>query len=328
MPKKKKMPDLWSMEKMTSALERLLERRGPETPAEIEKYCENILENGKIPDAPPQSAVQLAQDIIYEAWEEDNRKKRIGLAKEALEISPDCADAYNLLAEEDANTIYEALEYYKNGMDAGRRALGEETFKEFEGHFWGCTRTRPYMRSRAGYMQCLREAGACGDALVQAREMLELNPNDNQGIRYLLTGYLAELGRWEELDEFLNKSGYKEDCSAEWFYARALLSFVKYGDSEKAGSDLREAIERNKYAPEYLSRIKPIPKNLPGSIQPGGEDEGFCYAVKNIEAWEKVEGAVEWLKQSAGIKAVPKAGRNEPCPCGSGRKFKKCCGSK
>jgi uncharacterized protein len=23
--------------------------------------------------------------------------------------------------------------------------------------------------------------------------------------------------------------------------------------------------------------------------------------------------------------ALPKAGRNDPCPCGSGRKFKKCC---
>ncbi|MEM7581916.1 MAG: SEC-C metal-binding domain-containing protein [Acidobacteriota bacterium] len=22
----------------------------------------------------------------------------------------------------------------------------------------------------------------------------------------------------------------------------------------------------------------------------------------------------------------PKIGRNEPCPCGSGRKYKKCCG--
>jgi preprotein translocase subunit SecA len=23
---------------------------------------------------------------------------------------------------------------------------------------------------------------------------------------------------------------------------------------------------------------------------------------------------------------LPKAGRNEPCPCGSGKKFKSCCG--
>ncbi|MCL0091229.1 SEC-C metal-binding domain-containing protein [Dehalococcoidia bacterium] len=24
--------------------------------------------------------------------------------------------------------------------------------------------------------------------------------------------------------------------------------------------------------------------------------------------------------------AKPKVGRNDPCPCGSGKKFKKCCG--
>ena len=24
---------------------------------------------------------------------------------------------------------------------------------------------------------------------------------------------------------------------------------------------------------------------------------------------------------------LPKVGRNDPCPCGSGKKFKKCCGS-
>jgi uncharacterized protein YecA (UPF0149 family) len=24
---------------------------------------------------------------------------------------------------------------------------------------------------------------------------------------------------------------------------------------------------------------------------------------------------------------TPKIGRNEPCPCGSGKKFKKCCGA-
>ena len=24
---------------------------------------------------------------------------------------------------------------------------------------------------------------------------------------------------------------------------------------------------------------------------------------------------------------MPKVGRNEPCPCGSGKKFKKCCGA-
>ena len=26
------------------------------------------------------------------------------------------------------------------------------------------------------------------------------------------------------------------------------------------------------------------------------------------------------------VAATPSVGRNQPCPCGSGRKFKKCCG--
>ena len=26
------------------------------------------------------------------------------------------------------------------------------------------------------------------------------------------------------------------------------------------------------------------------------------------------------------VRAIPKAGRNDPCPCGSNKKFKKCCG--
>jgi SEC-C motif-containing protein len=30
--------------------------------------------------------------------------------------------------------------------------------------------------------------------------------------------------------------------------------------------------------------------------------------------------------QKPAARALPKTGRNEPCPCGSGNKFKKCCG--
>jgi uncharacterized protein YecA (UPF0149 family) len=26
------------------------------------------------------------------------------------------------------------------------------------------------------------------------------------------------------------------------------------------------------------------------------------------------------------VTAEPKVGRNDPCPCGSGKKYKKCCG--
>ncbi|MCB1903860.1 MAG: SEC-C domain-containing protein, partial [Gammaproteobacteria bacterium] len=32
-------------------------------------------------------------------------------------------------------------------------------------------------------------------------------------------------------------------------------------------------------------------------------------------------------KPKTEVHAGPKVGRNDPCPCGSGKKFKKCCGA-
>ncbi len=40
--------------------------------------------------------------------------------------------------------------------------------------------------------------------------------------------------------------------------------------------------------------------------------------------WYYVDG--ELVKPETEIHRTPKIGRNDPCPCGSGKKFKKCCG--
>ena len=40
--------------------------------------------------------------------------------------------------------------------------------------------------------------------------------------------------------------------------------------------------------------------------------------------WYYVDG--ELVKPSTRVHTQPKVGRNDPCPCGSGKKYKKCCG--
>ncbi len=40
--------------------------------------------------------------------------------------------------------------------------------------------------------------------------------------------------------------------------------------------------------------------------------------------WFYVDG--EMVKPKPVRRETPKVGRNEPCPCGSGKKYKKCCG--
>ncbi len=321
----KKRFDPRSMEKMSSDLSGLLSSKTFNSEKELSGYLKQFKGKG-IPENPPKDALSFAQDIIYEAWETDSKRERIRLAHEALSISPDCADAYNLLAEDEAKTLEEAKELYQKGMDGGRRGLGEKIFKD-KGHFWGYTKTRPYMRSRAGLMECLWELGRHKEAISHAKEMLRLNINDNQGIRYILIAYFAELGKYAELDKFLNKGRYKNDCGTDWLYTQALLTFVKEGDSKRAGGELRIAIKRNRYVPLYLTGKKSIPRFLPDRIMIGGEDEGYCHASRFLTAWKKVSGAIEWLQEQAGIKVYSKVERNEPCPCGSGKKYKKCCGA-
>ncbi|MEJ2708201.1 MAG: hypothetical protein P8074_11355, partial [Anaerolineales bacterium] len=160
--------------------------------------------------------VQKAQELMYQAWDESNPAQRIALARQALKVSADCADAYVLLAEEQADTLERALSYYQEGVAAGRRALGQTFFEENAGHFWGLLETRPFMRAMEGLANCLWRIGRKEEALQTYDEALILNPNDNQGIRYVLAGLLLDLNRYEELEDLLDE--YTDDWTAVWQY--------------------------------------------------------------------------------------------------------------
>ena len=47
---------------------------------------------------------------------------------------------------------------------------------------------------------------------------------------------------------------------------------------------------------------------------------------KEGQKWYYVDG--EYVGTKPYVRETPKVGRNDPCPCGSGRKYKKCCGAK
>ena len=47
---------------------------------------------------------------------------------------------------------------------------------------------------------------------------------------------------------------------------------------------------------------------------------------KNIYSEEELKALYKEQKESGTIRKEKKIGRNDPCPCGSGKKYKKCCG--
>ncbi len=292
--------DRRAMERTMSGIGRLLSEREFQSPDEAEAFLQKMLASGALEAQPARIPVEQAQDLMYDAWEATGWR-RVELARRALEISPDCADAYVLLAEEAARSLEEARDLYEQGVKAGERALGPRMFEEEVGSFWGLVETRPYMRARAGLAQSLWMLGERQQAIEHYTDMLRLNPGDNQGIRYLLAACLLEMGSDEALGKLLDQ--YEDDATAIWSYTRALWAFRRLGAGPEANASLRTALKQNRFVPQYLLGMKKLPRHLPEYIGFGDEDEAVAYVAEAGAGWWKTPGAMEWLAATPSSKS-------------------------
>ena len=249
-------------------------------------------------DAIPSTAstpLEKAQGMAYRALESRGRR-RTQLARKALELSGDCADAYGILAEE-IGDVAQALELYAQGVAAGERAIGPRMFAESVGHFWERITTRPYMRARFGLGQCLEDLGRRDEAMGHYRELLNLNPNDNQGVRYSLLRALFIAGLDGEARALLERFG--DEPTAIWLYGRALSTFRREGDSAAARASLRQALGGNRRVAKYLIGKPELPHDDPPSYALRSEEEAVICARALAGAWQATSGAVEWMRTEA-----------------------------
>ena len=74
------------------------------------------------------------------------------------------------------------------------------------------------MRARKAAADLLHASGQTRAAADHYRDLLRLNPDDNQGNRECLAACLIELCLWDELDQLLQD--YEEDAACWWDYSR------------------------------------------------------------------------------------------------------------
>lgn len=246
-----------------------------------------------VPGTAPDTPLDRAQNLVDRAFDEPDPARRVELAHDALRLCPDCADAHVLLAEH-APTRTHARAHYERAVAAGERALGPDAFRDWVGHFWGVLETRPYMRARLGLAHALWTAAKRDEAVGHLHDLLRLNPNDNQGVRYTLAGFLLFLDRDDELAELLDR--YRDDGSAAWDYTRALLAFRRHGDAPEARELLRRAIQTNRHVPAYLLGTKFPPAAEPDYYSPGDENEALEYVGGFLAGWRSTAGAVAWVR--------------------------------
>jgi tetratricopeptide (TPR) repeat protein len=279
--------------RMSEDLNRIMRGREFESKEELEKFTQDL--TGKSFDdieMPEMTTQDKAQYLIYDAWEEKSAKRRTEMARKALELWPDCADAYCVLAEE-ADSEAEERSMLETAVAAGERAIGLDPFKEDVGRFWGIHATRPYMRSRFMLASFLWNEEENEAAIKNARELLRLNPNDNQGVRYSLVGWLLAVGNNRGAVVLLDK--YDED-SACWEYARALLEFRTWGDSDRARTTLERAFQSNETFAPYLLAIGFRAHRLPEDSDTDEDVEAILAVADLLEPWKTTPGALGWLR--------------------------------
>ncbi|MEO0135998.1 MAG: SEC-C metal-binding domain-containing protein [candidate division WOR-3 bacterium] len=129
------------------------------------------------------------------------------------------------------------------------------------------------------------------------------------------------------------------------YITKSLLDYVFFHHHKEIG-ELHEEHIRNfllEYVPQKLALSKEASKDIPEIIilfLDFLEGEGH---IKNSRQLKKVvqDNTKEFIKmlpsgkvsskkltnpQEAVVASEIKIGRNDPCPCGSGKKYKKCCG--
>jgi len=281
------------MEKSMREITRALEEKDFDSEEEMNDYINQLL-NGS--DTGPQrelSVEEQAEELIYEAVNAGSGK-RVRLAIKALELDPFCADAFTILGEE-APGADQSLNYFAEGMEVGEQKLGKQYFQENEGRFWGLIETRPYMRARFNYALQLADNGEKAESIKHYERLLELNDNDNQGVRDNLFAAYLELGEYQKAKELLE--AFPDDITARGTYNAVLLEYHTNGFSAKLDKLLKHAKETNPYVIDYLVKKRRLPVTAPMGFQLGGEEEAEIYVMDTMALWNEDKALMDWLKK-------------------------------
>ena len=257
---------------------------------------QNILGTGPFGGNPEQDK---AQDLVYDGWDRmnagDGRAAR-RMFDQALALDPGQPDALNgLAALEDDPAKAEGL--YRRALEAARARLGTDDPGAFM--WWGELETRPYMRARHGLGLALADQGRHAAAAAEYRALLECNPNDNQGIRYLLAPTVLEGGDVEGALEAYAETDerYPDDAGEPDHAVLRGLALWRGGRKEDAVRAWFGALSANLYVvPAVLGEDPP-----PADLWFGSNYEWPGTAEQHLETWgalwDRSPDALEGLRR-------------------------------
>ena len=203
------------------------------------------------------SGEESAQELVYDGWDAlstGNLETARSDFEDALELDPHHADAHNGLAalamrEDDPE---KAHELYRKAYELARQRLGTESPQAF--YWWSELETRPYMRARHGLGITYSRLGEPEKAASEFEALLELNPNDNLGVRYLIGTMHLPAGHDERALDFFRryKEEYPQDRSDPLLTFSWGIALLRDDQPMRAVDRWRTGIFQNVFVVSYL----------------------------------------------------------------------------
>lgn len=222
-------------ERMTKLIQRIVASKNFESEEEVRSFVRDHLMGREMEelaamllDDEPPSDFDRAESLIDGIPEGTPPEQVVRIAKQALALSEYCMGAwfeYGVYAEDTAT----ALERFEQGIERGRVRFASEIKELSEGHgLWGYIEARDFMRLLAEKAKALEELSDIKGAEEVYKEMLVLNPNDEQGIRSYLLYLLLVQRRLDDARGLLER--FPNDSMVAMAYGRAFLEIVVTAD--------------------------------------------------------------------------------------------------
>lgn len=191
-------------------------------------------------------------------------------------------------------TLEEDLAATRAIIGIAERRLGQKAFKAYAGHFWRFLETRPYMQARAELASLLDEAGQTELAINEWDALIDLDPDDNQGLRFVMLPLCLRLGLTDKAGHLLAQFAEADGGSTLYAWCQ-LLERLLVGDDAGAAAVLASARQANGFVEAYLLGHRQPPRDPSSEFDAGTREEAGYFAHILLEAWDPHAGALKWL---------------------------------
>ena len=233
----------------------------------------------------PVDDAEAAQLMSYRAYDSRKEEERRQLAKQAFKLDPENTDANLLMVETTLDPADKRL-HYLQAIESGYRNFEQDVDPDSA---WGYVLNRPLLRALFSYGAWLMAQKEYAAAIKPLEKLMELNPTDQQGAKWLLASAYIRAGEWDQAEDFMVEFPPNEYETLDFYFDSIMDMHDETLNSRELKELKSEAKEWNRHIPALIKKGKDpgeFPRFL--SLESGNEDEAklvywLIYGMPGVE---------------------------------------------